>query len=53
MMGWRIQLLNGDEEDAITGWRFVTGHKPGTRKAIKRTIQAARRQQYEAATKEH
>ena len=37
MMGWRIRL-NGAEVDHITGWRHVTGHKPGTRKAIKRGI---------------
>lgn len=49
MMGWRVRLLNGGEEDAITGWRYVTGHKPGTRKRIKRGIRRRDRQQQRRA----
>ncbi len=46
MMGWRIWLRNGSEVDHITGWRHVTGHKAGTRKAIKRGIR--RRDRWQA-----
>lgn len=49
MMGWRIWLRNGGEVDHITGWRHVTGHKPGTRARIKRGIRRRDRQQQKRA----
>lgn len=32
----KIKLRNGDEEDALTGWRKVLNFKPGQRKKEKK-----------------
>lgn len=52
MMGWRIWLRNGGEVDHITGWRHVTGHKPGTRSRIKRGIRRRDRRAWRVELRE-
>lgn len=49
MMGHRQRLIDGDEHDAVTGWRRYLRWRPGERSAVKRRIR--RRERHEAALK--
>lgn len=51
-MGWRIKLKNGNEDDAVTGWRKVIYFHPGERSRMKRRIRRRDRQQERLALRE-